>query len=253
MTTPNIRSLWFLLVPALVLAVWLALYEFGNVPAIILPSPAEVGRALVAAFDSGGMLTDVGWTLLRTVLGFLVGTAFGVLLGLAMGSWRSMHDTMVFSVDAIRSIPATSLFPLFMLTLGLGLKSMVALIAFPTCWLVTINTMYGVHNSSLIRREMAEIFRVSSPKRFFFVTLPDAAPAIVASLRLSIAICLHMAIIGEIFMGTETGIGRRIYDAHTLLRVPEVYAAILTAGILGYTLNSLLVLMEKKLFFWGGK
>lgn len=253
MTTPNIRSLWFLFVPALVLAVWFAVYEFGSVPAIILPSPVEVGRTLVAAFGTGGMLTDVGWTLLRTVLGFLVGTAFGVLLGLAMGSWRSMHDTMVFSVDAIRSIPATSLFPLFMLALGLGLKAMVALIAFPTCWLVTINTMYGVHNSSLIRREMAEIFRIPRAKRFFFVTLPDAAPSIVASLRLSIAICLHMAIIGEIFMGTEAGIGRRIYDAHTLLRVPEVYAAILTAGVLGYGLNSLLVLMEKRFFFWGGK
>lgn len=253
MTALKIRSLWFLLVPALVLAVWFVVYELGSVPTVILPSPMEVGRTLVTAFGSSGMLGDVGWTLLRTLLGFLVGTAIGVLLGLAMGSWRSMHDTMVFSVDAIRSIPATSLFPLFMLALGLGLKAMVALIAFPTCWLVTINTMYGVHSSSLIRREMAQVFRVSRAKRFFFVTLPDAAPSIVASLRLSIAICLHMAIIGEIFMGTETGIGRRIYDAHTLLRVPEVYAAIVTAGIMGYCLNALLVLVEKRMFFWGGR
>lgn len=113
--------------------------------------------------------------------------------------------------------------------------------------------MYGVHNSSGIRREMADVFCLSRVRRFLHITLPDAAPSIVASLRLSIAICLHMAIIGEIFMGTETGLGRRIYDAHTLLRVPEVYATIITAGMLGYLLNSSLVVAEHRFFFWGGK
>ncbi len=242
-----------LVIPVLVLLVWLLATSVGGVNQIILPSPAKVLSRLFSLIASGDMLGDVGWTLLRTVLGFVSGAVAGVLLGTAMGSWRRIHSMTVFPVDFLRSLPATTIFPLFMLVLGLGLKSMVALIAFPCCWLVTINTMYGVRNSSLIRREMAEVFRLSRTRRFFFVTLPDAMPSIAASLRLSVAISLHMAIIGEMFMGSTIGIGRRVFDAHMLLRVSEMYSIIIIAGTLGYVLNRVFVAFEKKLVFWGGR
>jgi NitT/TauT family transport system permease protein len=205
----------------------------------------ELGRIIM----DGQLLGDLGWTLLRTALGFAIGVAAGVVIGAAMGSWRSAHSLLEFPVDALRSLPATTLFPLFMLFLGWGLKSMVCLIAFPCCWLVTINTMYGVRNSSTVRKEMAQLFRLGPAKMFLFVTLPDALPSIAASVRLSVAICLHMAIIGEIFMASTSGMGYRISDAHMLLRVAEMYAYILVVGVLGYVLNHVFVRIEKR-FFW---
>lgn len=241
------------LVPILLLLIWMSVSLFTGVKAIILPSPWIVGKKFFDFIISASLWMDLGLTLYRTVLGFLLGVSTGILLGAAMGYWRHLHDAMILPVDAIRSLPATTLFPLFMLILGWGTKSLVALVAFPCCWLVTINTMYGVRNSSRIRREMAIMFRLSSTKRFFFVTLPDALPSIAASLRLSVAICLHMAIIGEMFMSTTSGLGYRIFDAHMLLRVPDMYATIIIVGLLGFLLNQLFVFIEKRIFFWGGK
>jgi len=242
-----------LMVPLLVVVVWLVVVGTGHVSKVILPAPTEVLKALASLVTGDGIMAAIGWTLLRTVLGFLLGVVVGVLLGTAMGSWRAVHNMTQFSVDFLRSIPATAIFPLFMMFLGLGLKSMVALIAFPCCWLVTINTMYGVKNSSQVRREMAQVFRLSKGKRFFRVTLLDAMPSIAASLRLSVAICLHMAIIAEMFMGSQLGIGRRIYDAHMVLNVSEMYAVIILAGVLGYVLNQAFVILEKRITFWGGR
>lgn len=242
-----------LVIPTLALAVWLLVISLGRVNAIVLPSPGEVLRSIGTLFTSGGVAGDIGWTLIRTLLGFAAGAVCGILLGAAMGSWRPVHNIMVFPVDALRSVPATALFPLFMLLLGLGLKSMVALIAYPCCWIVTINTMYGVRNSSHVRREMAEIFRLSKFQRFFAVTLPDAVPSIAAGLRLSVAIALHMTIVGEMFLGTTVGLGRRIFDSHMLMRIPDMYAAILVAGLLGYLVNVLFVALERRVSFWGGR
>ncbi len=241
------------LIPIVLLTLWFSISLFTEVKTIILPYPWVVGERLIGFLISGNVWVDLGLTLYRTGMGFLLGVSAGILLGAAMGWWRPLHDTMIFPVDAFRSIPATTLFPLFMLFLGWGTNSLVALVAFPCCWLVTINTMYGVRNSSIIRQEMATMFQLSGSQRFFYVTLPDALPSISASLRLSIAICLHMAIIGEMFMSTTSGLGYRIFDAHMLLRIPDMYAIIIIVGLLGYIMNQVFILLEKHVFFWGGE
>lgn len=242
-----------LIIPATILVIWIVATLTKSVSEIILPNPIEVLKEFPLFIKSGYLLDDIGWTLLRTILGFLVGSFFGIIIGIAMGTSKLFESSLGLSVDTLRSIPATTLFPLIMLFFGLGLNSMIVLVAFPCCWLVTINTMYGVKNSSHIRKDIGKAFRLNIYKQFWAITLPDAAPTIAASLRLSIAICLHMAIIGEMFIGSERGIGRILYDAHLLLKVPEMYAVIIMSGIIGYLLNQLFLIFEYKVVFWGGK
>jgi NitT/TauT family transport system permease protein len=240
---------WPFVVPCLALFVWAFLTSALRVSEIILPPPIAVVKELGRIIMDGQLPMDLGWTLLRAGLGFLVGVTSGVVIGAAMGSWRPVNNLLAFPVDALRSIPVPVLLPLFMLFLGWGLRSMMCLIAFPCCWLVTVNTMYGVRNSSAVRKEMASLFRLGPTKTFLFVTLPDALPSIAASVRISVATCLHMAIIGEMFMSSTSGLGYRIIDAHMLLRVPEVYAYIVVVGVLGYVLNKAVVSCEE-LLLW---
>jgi NitT/TauT family transport system permease protein len=242
-----------LVLPLLILALWQAASTWGGASPLVLPRPAEVARSLAALLLHGGVLRDAGWTLFRAGCGFLLGALAGVLLGVAAGSYRTVHRLIEFPVDFLRSLPTVTMVPLFMLLLGLGLRGIVAIVAFPCCWLVTINTLYGVQHSSPVRREVAAVFRLSRARRFFFVTIPDALPTIAASLRLSVAVCLHVAIIAEMFMGSQTGIGRRIYDSHMLLRVADMYALILITGTIGYSVNRLFVLGERRVVFWRGR
>jgi NitT/TauT family transport system permease protein len=242
-----------LYIPFTILLIWLMVSSLKSTNVIIIPKPSDVFYTFYRFFSTKYLLNDIVWTLTRTILGFIIGSIIGIVLGIFMGTSKYFEKSLSFMVDAFRSIPATTLFPLFMLFFGLGLNSMIVLVSFPCCWLVTINTMYGVKNSSRIRKDIAIAYKLTSYQSFWHVTLPDASPSIAASLRLSIALCLHMAIIGEMFVGSESGIGRRLYDANLLLRIPEMYAIIILSGFIGYLLNQLFVIIEHKVFFWGGK
>lgn len=243
----------FIIVPACILAVWFLTTELELVHAVLLPSPIAVFVRLFSLVTSGEVLPDLGASLWRLVLGFGLAMVLGVLMGMLMGSYRGFREAMEFPVDSFRSVPATALFPLFMLVLGVGSKSNVALIAFPCIWIMTINTMYGVRNSSRVRRQIAQVFRATRAQQFVTVTFPDALPYIATGLRLCVAVALHMAIVAEMFTGTTSGLGRRIFDAHMLLRVPEMYALILLAGLVGYLLNVGWLAIERRLVHWADR
>jgi ABC-type nitrate/sulfonate/bicarbonate transport system permease component len=243
----------FLFVPIATLLLWLLITELRLVPALILPSPITVFSRLLSLIFSGEILVDLSATLGRLLAGFSLAVVVGVTIGLVMGTSEPLREALEFPVDSLRSIPATALFPLFLIVLGIGTKSNIALTAFPCIWIMSINTMYGVRNSSQVRKQIAKVFKASSSQQFFKVTLPDALPYIATGLRLSIAIALHMAIVAEMFTGTREGLGRRIFDAQLLLRIPEMYALIIMAGIIGYALNMGWLAVERRLVHWAGR
>jgi NitT/TauT family transport system permease protein len=243
----------FVLVPAAILLVWFLIAQFSLVPAILVPPPGEVFRRLFSLVFTGEIFGDLIATLGRVLIGFSLAAFGGITIGLIMGSSKTFSDAAGFPVDFFRSIPATALFPLFLIVLGVGNRANIALTAFPCTWIMTINTMYGVRNSSQVRKQIAKVFKASPTQQFWRVTVPDASPYIVTGLRLSIAIALHMAIVAEMFTGTLDGLGRRIFDAQMLLRIPEMYALIILTGILGYALNMGWLAIERRLVHWVGK
>jgi ABC-type nitrate/sulfonate/bicarbonate transport system permease component len=243
----------FLVLPVAIILCWFILAKFTLIPAILLPSPGEVFRRLLSLVFTGEILPDLIATLSRVLAGFFLAAVVGIGIGLVMGSSRLFRDATGFPVDFLRSIPATALFPLFLIVLGVGNRANIALTAFPCVWIMTINTMYGVRNSSQVRKQIAQVFRASRTQQFFRVTVPDASPYIVTGIRLSIAIAMHMAIVAEMFTGTLDGLGRRIFDAQMLLRIPEMYAVIILTGIMGYVLNMGWLAIEHRVVHWVGK
>ncbi len=192
-------------------------------------------------------------TLGRALAGLVLAVAVGTPLGLAMGSSPALQKMLVLPVDGLRSVPATALFPLFMILLGIGTPANVALVAFPCVWIMTINSMYGVQSSSRARREMAEILGLKGMRGFTWVTFPDALPYIATGFRLCLATALHMAIIAEMFTGSARGLGRRIFDAQLLFQIPEMYALIILVGLLGYGANLGWQSIERRLVHWAGR
>jgi|ERR1043165_6953989 NitT/TauT family transport system permease protein len=241
------------LLPLAVVLCWFVVSKSGLIPAILLPDPASVFKRLFVLVFTGEIFPDLMATVATVFIGFTISVVLGIAIGLVMGTSRFFHDTTGFSVDFFRSIPATALFPLFLIVLGVGDRANIALTAFPCVWIMTINTMYGVRNSSKVRKQIAKVLKASPAQQFFRVTLPDAAPYVVTGMRLSIAIALHMAIVAEMFTGTLEGLGRRIFDAQMLLRIPDMFALIILTGILGYCLNKIWLVLEHRLVHWAGK
>ena len=245
---------WFrFLGPAAVLFLWFLCTVTGLVSPLFLPSPVEVFHSLISLLVSGRLAKDILWTSYRMFVGFGISVIIGLPLGLVMGYSRSAYASLEFLVDFLRSIPALALFPLFMLVLGIGDTAKIGIAVFACALVILINTMYGVRTANKTRLKAARTLGVKGIGIFNRVIVWEAMPSISAGLRLSISMALLVVVVTEMFIGTELGLGQRIYNAHLIYRIPEMYAAIIITGLLGYSVNKIFIFAEKRIVHWAGK
>jgi ABC-type nitrate/sulfonate/bicarbonate transport system permease component len=242
-----------IMVPLLLIAVWWGAVLAGTANPLFLPSPVEVLRTLGLLIAKNEVTVDVLLTLARTIVGFLISCILGIGFGLAIGIDRRIYRYFEFIIDFTRSIPATALFPMFVLFFGVGNLAKVTVVVFSCSLIILINTAYGVMNSQKTRLVMVQMYGASRYQSFIKVVLPEALPQVFVGLRTAVSIALILVVVTEMFIGSTAGLGYRIYNAQLMYRTPEMYAAILLTGIVGYVLNQLFVVAERKLIHWGGK
>jgi len=169
--------------------------------------------------------------------GYFFAILLGIPLGIMVGYWEKAYNSLEFVIEFFRGFPATSLFPLFMLAFGIGDGAKIAIVIFSCSLVITINTLYGVRNSSKTRQMVAETMKANKAYIFARVILPDALPYITAGLRTALSLTLIIVVILEMFIGTDRGLGHLIYSAHMTYQIPEMYAMIIITGLIGYGLN----------------
>ena len=234
------------------LLLWWLLTITKLVQPLFLPRPEVVFSRCISLLLTGVLLPDLGITLVRLLLGLGCGIVIGVPLGLLMGSYAWFHQFLEVIVDFFRSIPVAALFPLFLLFFGIGNIGKIAITAYSTSLIIMINTIYGVHNASSMRRRVAASLGAKRWQIFYLVTLPESLPAIAAGIRTAVSLGLIVVLMGEMFMGGSTGLGQKIYEWSLLYRIPEMYVAIIMTGILGYCLNKIFVFFENRIIHWKG-
>lgn len=236
--------------PAIVLSLWFALTSSKLISPLPLPPPISVAAKLWEIVSTGGILEDLSATVYRTFAGFMCAGLIGIPLGLLAGYVRKVYYSFEFVIDFFRSMPSPVLVPVAMLFFGLGDASKIAIITF-TCSLINlINAMYGVTHCKQTRIMVARTMRATPMQTFVHVVFPDALPRVCVGLRVTLSLALIIAVVTEMFTGTETGLGRRIYDAHDTYRIAEMYACIFLIGVIGYVTNKAFVFTEKRLVHW---
>ena len=247
------KFFWPVAIAAVLLALWAFLYYVGAVSKLFLPSPLEVAETIwLQLFVTHAWWTDVFATFSRMAIGFTVGGFIGVVAGLALGLSKRAYSALEFFIDFFRSIPATALFPLFLLFFGIGDEAKIAVAIWVSALLVLVNASYGVRHASKLRLMAARVFRPSKVKLFKDVVLFEAAPHVASGLRIALSFSLAVVVVTEMFIGTSVGLGRRIMDAQLVYQTPEMYAAIILAGVLGYLANQAFLVAEKRLLHCSG-
>lgn len=193
----------------------------------------------------GQFLTTVG----RMALGFVIGAAWGVVIGTAMGLSRNARDVVNPIVEFLRSIPATATLPLFIILLGGGDDMRVVFIAYGVSWFVLINTSAGVGSIHKTMLDLGLVFRVSPIRRLFAIILPAAMPKIFAGLRIASTAALLLAIVSEFMLATN-GIGFQLVYAQGKFNLLNMWSWMLALAILGLIINSLLELIERRVLAW---
>ncbi|CQR71902.1 Putative aliphatic sulfonates transport permease protein SsuC [Sporomusa ovata DSM 2662] len=231
------------------IVLWEVVCRVSSVPELYLPSPSAI---VVTSWDmlvSGELLTNAQASLYRIGWGFVIGSAAGILLGLATGFFRLAEAVGNPLVHALYPIPKIALLPLIILWLGIGELSKVSIISLGVFFPVIINTYSGVKNVDPLLIKAAVAFRASRLSIIRKVILPGALPVIIAGLKLAAGTSLLLLVAAEMIAAKE-GIGAMILHYGDLMLTTKLMVGVLALSLLGIAFNYLLNWLEKRLISW---
>jgi sulfonate transport system permease protein len=228
---------------------WQLAADLKIISPIFFPSPGRTLGELYSQVTSGRLWQPLGATMLRMVYGWVLASLLGVALGAAIGSSRTARDYLEPTLEFLRPLPASAIIPVAILLLGLSNAMSTAVIAFGSLWPVLLGT---VHGFASIRPELLEVsasLRLSRSQLLLKIALPGALPDILAGARISLAIALILAVVTEM-QASLPGLGQNILLAQRSYRSPELYAGIITLGLMGFGANQILLAVERRLLRW---
>jgi ABC-type nitrate/sulfonate/bicarbonate transport system permease component len=239
--------------PVLLFMVWDVVVRFGFIKPILLPPPADTITSLINGLAGGPLLKDFAVTLWRTCQAFMIAAVVGVPLGVVLGSNERAYRSVEFLVDFFRSTPSSALIPLFLMIFGVSDINKVAIAAFGALLIVVFNSAYGVINARKQRVMAAKVMGASRWQIFKDVLIWESLQPSFVGLRSAVSMALVIVIVAEMFIGSDSGLGNRIINSQQVMNVRDMYASILAAGAMGYTLNVLFLMAERRIVHWSGR
>src|SRR5215207_2828164 len=234
-------------VPILLLVAW-GLASAGS-ETYYFPPLTEILSTFADTWLFERVGSDVVPSLVRMGLGFGIAVVLAIFSGLLLGMSARSRRAAAPIVEFLRAIPPPALLPFAILVIGVGDSMKVFIIAFVCLWPILLNTIDGVAGVDPTLRETADVYEISPLDRLLRVTLPAAAPQIFAGMRTALSLALILMVISEM-VASSNGIGYFVLQSQRSFAIPEMWSGILLLGILGYVLNALFLLVERRVLRW---
>jgi NitT/TauT family transport system permease protein len=235
--------------PLLLLILWELMTRTGILDVRFFSAPSMIAESFWNLTRSGQLAQDVGISLLRIAIGFVIGTVPGILLGIIMGLSRMVRAAINPMVAATYPIPKIAVLPLILLIFGLGEPSKYAIVAIGTFYFALINTLAGVMNIDRIYLDVGKNFGASRVNIWRTIALPGALPMIFAGIRLGWGLALLLIVAAE-FVGAKSGIGFLIWNSWEVFAIEQMFVGLLSISALGFLSFLLLDELEKRLIPW---
>src|SRR6478735_7828567 len=235
----------------LFLLLWEIAPRAGWLNPIFFPPFSRVVEALGHMVSSGLLFENIGISLQRAALGFALAVVVAIPLGFLMGRYGLFERVTDFLVQTLRNTSQFALMPVFILVLGIGEASKVAVCFYAAVFFLLINTIMGVKSVDPLLLKAARSMGTSDLDLFRKVIFPSAIPSIVAGARLAVKSALFSVIAAEM-LAAQSGIGFLIQHAQLMLETADMYAAIITLTIVGLLVNYGLVAIERRATRWRG-
>ena len=228
---------------------WELIVRAFEIPTFIFPAPSKVAMALWRGFASGLYQKHLYYTLLETVLGFMLGSALGFFLGTAVALNRYVEYFFYPYIVMFQSLPKVALAPLIVVWFGLGLKSQVINTALVAFFPLLVNTMVGLKSADEDRMNLMRSLAASENQIFWMLKLPNALPFVMAGLDVAMIFALIGAIVAE-FVGARAGLGMLIQSMNFNMDVSGQFSVLLILSIVGLLLNRCILLIRRRVLFW---
>jgi 1,4-dihydroxy-2-naphthoate octaprenyltransferase len=243
------NRLLYLISPLALILIWEGLVASGVLDRRFFPAPSEVFTRLVDLIRDGTLVTATVITLRRMVIGFLLATIPGVLIGLLMGISRTTRIILSPLISSLYPVPKIALVPMVVILLGISETSKYAIVVISVFFLVVINTMAGVMN---VDERYFDIARNNGARRWdlvWSVALPAALPSIMTGINLGLGFALTV-IVGTELLLPQGGIGALIWQSYQLYDIATIFAGLIVVAVIGWAFNAFMLELERQVIPW---
>jgi NitT/TauT family transport system permease protein len=244
-----LRTALQVLLLVVILGAWEIGVRVGWISAFLFGSPFGIAQFAWKSLLNGSLLLDTWTTLFEAGLGFVIGTALGSLLGLALWYSPFVARTVEPIMVAFNSVPKIAFAPIIILWFGTGLTSKVALSISLTAIVALIAAYQAAKDADIDLQGLMVTLGANKHQIFTGVIVPSSLPAIVATFRINVGFGLVGAVVGE-FISSQHGLGHLIFTASSLYDLNTVWVGLFTLMIVGFGLYFLIDWFERRVIPW---
>ena len=234
---------------AVILLAWEAGVRAGFVNRSIMPAPSAVFQALLDLAGTGQLFVDLGASIVRVVVGFLIAAVVGLALGVTLGWFRSAADVLLPVVEAIRPIPPIAWIPIAILWFGIGNAPSYFIVFIGAVFPVFVNAFVAIRSVERIHINAA--LSLGAPVRMLVtdVLLPASLPVVLAGLRIALGVG-WMCVIAAELIAARSGLGYAIQLNRMMLETENVLVGMFTIGLTGLLMNQAMLWLERRIVPW---
>lgn len=209
---------------------------------VLLPSPAAVGLYLWSGILDGSLLEAVVVTMRRLLVGYFIGLAAGVPLGLLTARFRFLHDTIGVLALGLQGLPSVCWVPLALLWFGQTEAAMLFVVVMGTLWSVLLAAEGGVRNANPLYVRAARTMGSRGLHLWLTVILPASLPFVVSGMKQGWAFAWRSLMAAEIFVTILTGfgLGHLLHYGRELLAMDQVIGVMLVIVLIGLAADKVL-------------
>ncbi|CAG9217070.1 aliphatic sulfonate ABC transporter membrane subunit [Paraburkholderia sabiae] len=236
-------------VPAAVVVLWEAAARLGWIEPQVMPAPSSVLDTAVNLARSGDLFVHLGVSLLRAVVGFVIGGTIGLVLGILTGFSPLALALFDRSIQMVRAVPFLAMLPLVIVWFGVGEPAKIFLVALAVLFPIYINTMLGIRQIDPKLMELAKVVGLSWRAIVRRIILPGAMPSILTGVRYALAHAWLALVVAETLATTE-GIGFLAMDAREFLQTNVILLTMIIYAFIGVVADAFVRLLEARLLSW---
>jgi|ERR1051325_4389785 sulfonate transport system permease protein len=241
-----------LIVPLVLIVGWEALVRTNLIPTSQAAAPSAVIAQMISLLFSGVLLKHAFYSLARIMSGLLLGSLVGGISGILLGTSRIADRLFSPTLQLLAGVPVVVWIPFWVMFFGTDEAFKISMAAISTFFLVHLNTFGGVRSVGKPYLELADIYEKHLWEKVREVILPSATPAILTSIRTSLAFCWVVIFFVEYASaahGSE-GLGWFIADSRQVGRIEEEFAGLLFLGLIAFITDRLLASVERRALVW---
>ena len=226
---------------------WELVCRMLSIPLTILPAPSDI---FIALWQYRAPIIDNSWvTLWTTLVGFLMATVGGLMLGIAVGWNKSLYTAIYPVLIGFNSVPKVAVVPILILWFGLGEIPAILTAFLISFFPIVVNVATGLATTN---PELEDVLRALGASKLDImrkVSIPGSLPYFFGSLKVAITLAFVGAVVSET-VGANKGIGKLMLDAQAAFQVQIVFAGLLVLAFLGIVLYAATALVEKRFTGW---